>query len=209
MFHEFLFAGSATPQVTGHFTPGLSGTERLGRIVSALSTCGSDIICLQEVHSDDVLSALQRGLAGKYKVLTSQRANIPARLALEALHVICGLLVALIAHVATVLVLPESPLFVEDALSAVADAIAYVAPFALGYWGGRFCTRRSALSTFLRCSVHGGRESVACSLSAALRESSPRPTPLLQLQPYTTRHACTCARTCQRRSCFQSSAATF
>lgn len=76
---------------------------------------------------------------------------------------IFGLLVTLVTHLATSLVLPGSPLFVVDALSAVADAIACVAPFALGYWGGRFCTRRSALSSFLRCSVHGGRESVGMS----------------------------------------------
>ena len=161
------------PQITGHYTPGLDDSDRLSRIISALSSSGSDVICLQEVHSEKVLKALEQGLAGKYRILATHRANIPARFALETIHVLCGVVVLLVSYLASFLVpsvlaeaLRISMANPNDdldhvgstvALSAVAiSELGFIVPFVLGYWGGRQWIRASALSNFLRCSVHGG-----------------------------------------------------
>ena len=92
----------------------------------------------------------------------------------------------------------ESPSFVVEALTAVTGELGLVAPFAVGYWGGRYCTRQSALSNFLRCSVHGGRESTARSRVLLRGDEQIPPSPHLQLLHCTTRDGSACARDQER-----------
>ena len=113
-----------------------------------------------------MITALEVGLAGKYRVLTEHRANIPARVALEALHAIFGLTAVVVAYLVVQLihcagaVLPSVLDFVHISfvteITAIVSELAYVTPFIVGFWGGRQWIRRSALSNFLRCSNHGG-----------------------------------------------------
>lgn len=142
------------PQLTGHFTPGLHG-ERLERIIASLSSCDSAVVCLQEVHSDSVLRALEKGLAHKYKILTSHRANIPSRMALEALHILFGLLVAVTLTLVACVLQSCSHWQSGDPGVHWHCEISLIS-FFIAYWGGRYWVRHSALSNFLRCSNHGG-----------------------------------------------------
>jgi endonuclease/exonuclease/phosphatase family metal-dependent hydrolase len=166
------YPGTATPQLTGHYTPCLHGCRRLDKIIAALRACGSDILCLQEVHSESVLEELRASLGDKYAFVTAHKANIRSRLALEAIHVVCGF-VALLAALASLALFggsapSASSADVEPALAfGILDVVVAVlasaklelvlgGAFSAGFYGSRQWFRQSALSNFLRCSTHGG-----------------------------------------------------
>jgi len=79
------------PQLTGHFTPGLHG-ERLERIIASLSSVIAQWCVFKRFTQTPCFVHWRKVSHTSTRSFTSHRANIPSRMATEALHILFGLL---------------------------------------------------------------------------------------------------------------------